>query len=164
LLRRLSRAAAIKSSPRVMRMALHVLIRSAPMSNRRLPTMRMFERSTWYPIELPLQYRSLDCGVMEGSGRTLAINSRLVRFSSDQELRVGLNLGLLISWPAKLEDGTGLSLWVLGRIERSESQQVEIVVCRHQFRTRCGEASGAPGRVPTLEVTTFGHMTSHGQS
>jgi len=107
--------------------------------------------STWYPIELPLRYESITRPLLEGRGYTVALNSRIVLFCSDQDLSVGLRVRVVISWPAKLADGTALSLSVVGRVERSESRQIEIAVCRHEFHTRSGEYAGdLTGRAQSL--------------
>src|SRR5260221_10725646 len=94
-------------------------------STRITRTSRMPRTSTWYPIELPLKYESITRTLVEGRGYTVALNSKIVLFCSDQDLSVGLRVRVVISWPAKLADGTALSLSVVGRIERSESRQVE---------------------------------------
>jgi len=41
-----------------------------------------------YPIHLPVAYET-DSSDRAGQGRTLALSSRIVRFSTDQNLRVG---------------------------------------------------------------------------
>lgn len=93
-------------------------------------------KQPWYPIELPVRYASPADASVKGSGRTLAINSRAVQFASDQDLQEGLNVELVISWPARLSDGAGLTLSVTGTIRRSTLRKVEVSICRHEFRTR----------------------------
>jgi hypothetical protein len=85
---------------------------------------------------------------VEGCGQTLALRSKAVRFISDQDLRVGLKVRVIISWPARLADGVCLALLVLGRIERSAFRVVEIAVSRHEFRTRRNPRLGLPGLGP----------------
>jgi hypothetical protein len=92
-------------------------------------------KHTWYPIDLPMRYESVARGSAKGCGRTLAINSRTIRFASDQDLQVGLRVWLGISWPVQLPDGGGLSLCLFGRIERCSLREVEVKVTRHEFRT-----------------------------
>jgi hypothetical protein len=59
-------------------------------------------KHTWYSIDLPMRYESVKKGSAKGCGRTLAINSRTIRFASDQNLQVGLPVRLGIFWPARL--------------------------------------------------------------
>ena len=109
-------------------------------------------KHTWYPIELPIRYEGPAAGSVKGCGRTLAINTRKVRFASDQDLPVGLDVLLRISWPAQRPDGTGLSLSIFGRIERSESHEVEVTVSRHEFRTRRSEPSERLGNLRAMHA------------
>jgi hypothetical protein len=98
-------------------------------------------KQTLYPIELPMRYESRAHGSVKGFGRTLAINRRTVRFASDRDLQVGLSVCLVISWPAQLADGAGLSLSMFGWIEQSTRGEVEVRVSSHEFRTRRGTRS-----------------------
>jgi len=99
---------------------------------------------TWYSIELPMRYEGPKNSFVQGSGRTLAMNSRMVRFTSDQDLQVGLKVWLKITWPVQLPDGACLSLAVLGKIERSAYREVEVAFFRHEFRTRRGAQLSDP--------------------
>jgi hypothetical protein len=91
-----------------------------------------------------MRYESPARDALKGCGKTLAINRGTVRFASDQDLQVGLSVWLIISWPARLPDGTGLSLSVFGRIRESAGREVEVTVSRHEFRTRRnGESEAA---------------------
>ena len=47
-----------------------------------------------------------------GQGRTLALGGRIVRFSTDQNLRVGQKIRMELTWPGSLDDGTNVNLWV----------------------------------------------------
>ena len=84
-----------------------------------------------YRIELPLRYESHADSAMCGSGRTLSIGSKAVRFAGNHDLRIGLSVRLVISWPARLEDGTPLFLSMLGRVEWTAIDEVEVAVSRH---------------------------------
>jgi len=111
-------------------------------------------KHTWYAIALPIRYEGPSAGSVKGCGRTLAINTRKVRFASVQDLPVGLDVLLRISWPAQLPDGTGLSLSIFGRVERSVSNEVEVTVSRHEFRTRrSGEPSERLGDVRAMHAS-----------
>jgi hypothetical protein len=89
---------------------------------------------------------------VKGFGRTLAINTSTVRFASDQDLPVGLDVWLKISWPAQLPDGTGLSLSIFGQIERSGFHEAEVTVFRHEFRTRRSEPPEELGNIRALQA------------
>jgi hypothetical protein len=49
-----------------------------------------------------------------GQGRTLALGGRIVRFSTDQNLRVGQKIRMELTWPGPL-DGTNVDRWVWHR-------------------------------------------------
>jgi hypothetical protein len=93
----------------------------------------------WYPVKLPISYEISAPDTHHGSGWTLAISSGAVRFACDRDLPVGLAIRMAIKWPAKLGDGTSLSLSAIGKIQRSAVCEVEVVMIRHEFRTRCAE-------------------------
>jgi hypothetical protein len=107
-------------------------------------------KDTWYHIDLPMRYQSVAKGSAKGCGRTLAINSRTVRFASDQDLQVGLRVWLGISWPVRLPDGVVLSLWLLGPIERCSLREVEVTITRHEFRIRPAAQCEELGNVRVL--------------
>ena len=88
-----------------------------------------------YPIHLPVAYEteSLDHA---GQGRTLALSSRIVRFSTNQNLRVGQRIRMELAWPAPLDDGTNLDLWMFGTVVRSACVEVEVRITAYEFHTR----------------------------
>ena len=73
-----------------------------------------------YPLHLPVAYET-DSRSRSGQGRTIALGGRIVRFSTDQNLRVGQKIRMKLAWPAPLDDGTNLNLWMLGTVVRSAS-------------------------------------------
>ena len=77
------------------------------------------------------------------------MNSRAVRFACDRDLPRGLEVRLVIEWPAHLPSGAGLSLSLFGAIERSALREVEVVISRHEFRTRRG---GEPEELSTVSL------------
>ena len=107
---------------------------------KRHSSQELVGESPWYPIELPISYESLVRGSVKGSGRTLTMNSRAVRFACDRDLAPGLEVRLVIAWPAHLPSGAGLTLSLFGAIERSALREVEVAIFRLEFRTRLGEA------------------------
>ena len=90
----------------------------------------------WFAIELPISYEGPEGSLLQGNGLTLAMSSGAIQFACDRNLPVGHVFRLWIQWPATLCDGTGLSLWATGTIQRSECCEVEVAVKRHEFRTR----------------------------
>jgi hypothetical protein len=41
-----------------------------------------------------------------------------------------------LAWPAPLEDGTNLNLWMLGTVVRSARVEVEVRIRAYEFHTR----------------------------
>ena len=109
------------------------------------------ETCTKYPIQLPMQYQTSGVRSVKGSGQTISMNSKTVRFISDHDLRAGLEVCLVISWPAYLPDGTALNLFMFGSIERSLSLEVDVGISRYEFRTR-GNSNGGAARGGTVEL------------
>ena len=95
----------------------------------------------WYPIELPVCYEGPEGSLLQGNGMTTAMSSGVIQFACDRNLPVGHVFQLWIQWPAKLFDGTSLSFWATGTIQRSARCEVEVAVKRHEFRTRRAGAS-----------------------
>jgi len=90
----------------------------------------------WFAIELPISYEGAEGSLLQGNGRTLAMSSGAIQFACDRNLPVGHIVRLWIQWPATLCDGTSLSLWATGTIQRSASCEAEVAIMRHEFRTR----------------------------
>ena len=88
-----------------------------------------------YPIHLPVAYET-DSRDRAGQGQTLALSSRIVRFSTDQNLRVGQRIRMELAWPAPLDDGTNLNLWMFGTVVRSARVEVEVRITAYEFYTR----------------------------
>ena len=86
-----------------------------------------------YPIRLPVAYET-DSRNRAGQGRTLALSGRIVRFSTDQNLRVGQKIRMELMWPAPLDDGTNLNLWMFGTVVRSARVEVEVRITAYEFR------------------------------
>ena len=88
-----------------------------------------------YPIHLPVAYET-DLRDRAGQGQILALSSQIVRFSTDQNLRVGQRIRMELAWPAPLEDGTDLNLWMFGAVVRSARVEVEVRITAYEFHTR----------------------------
>jgi len=86
--------------------------------------------------ENPVQYFLSGREPAGYAGRTVAISSNLIRFECGQGLRAGHKIRLVLAWPAALPDGTGLNLWIAGRIAHCTRGEVEVEVANYEFRTR----------------------------
>jgi hypothetical protein len=95
----------------------------------------------WFAIKLPISYEGPERSLLQGNGRTLAMSSVAIQFACDRHLPVGQIFRLRIQWPATLCDGTSLSLWATGTVQRSERCEVEVALKRHEFRTRRAAAT-----------------------
>ena len=111
---------------------------SAPMRNGNSSSKAV---TFWYPLNLPISYEAAKGSSLQGDGRTLAISSGAVRFVCDRNLLVGQLFRLSIQWPARLSDGTSLSLWATGKVQRCVRSEVEVDIVRHGFRTRGRDGS-----------------------
>jgi len=88
-----------------------------------------------YPIHLPVAYET-DSHDRAGQGQTLALSSRIVRFSTDHNLQVGQRIRMELAWPAPLDDRTNLNLWMFGTVVRSVRVEVEVRITAYEFYTR----------------------------
>lgn len=102
-----------------------------------------------YALSLPVRYESEERDGVSGQGRTTAVSSKAVRFSCNQNLRVGTRLRLELAWPAMLPDGTKLNLWIFGKVTRTQLLEAEVEVARYEFRTR---RTPQPLRAPSRET------------
>ncbi|HLK48351.1 MAG TPA: hypothetical protein VKT49_09465 [Bryobacteraceae bacterium] len=100
----------------------------------------------FYPLEMPVQY-TLENAV-GGRGRTLEMNGEIVRFECDRTLPLGRNIQLVLSWPAILQCGAGLNLWIFGETTGVLCRDIEVAVARYEFRTRRVGKSPSPQRDP----------------
>src|SRR5690242_1353890 len=89
----------------------------------------------WYAVELPISYQASEDVALQGDGRTVAISSSAVRFACEHDLPVGAVVWLAIQWPAKLADGSCLSLSAAGTIRTSALGEIEVAIAKHEFRT-----------------------------
>ena len=107
-----------------------------------------------FPIELSVKYEITVPRRATGEGRTVTLGSDVVRFLSDRNLEIGIKVQLEVAWPALLPDGTGLNLWIYGRVARSSYLEVEVRVSSYEFRTRrrmqAAVAATANGAKPAL--------------
>ena len=90
-----------------------------------------------YRIPLDLRWKLLHRRRVraEGTGRTIDLSSGGVLFDAEEQLPFGMQVELLIEWPAVLNDRVPMQLFVSGRIVRSTASQTAIKKDVHEFRT-----------------------------
>ena len=90
-------------------------------------------RQRRFRIAVPVEYVLRDC---RGFAMTRDMGSRGICIETDQVLKVGKRVRLLIDWPAKLDGGTPLRLVVTGKILRSGRGGTAVSVLKHEYRLR----------------------------
>lgn len=99
---------------------------------------------------IDLEYRLLGRrgAVKNGQGRTVRLSSTRVQFECADYLPEQSKVEISIAWPARLDNGVGLKLWIAGRTLLSRDRLIVVEVQRYEFRTRSERASGisAPAR------------------
>jgi hypothetical protein len=94
-----------------------------------------------YGFELPLRFW---CQIGEaectGSGRTVDLSRKGIRFVSDNPPPNATNVELRIQWPFLLQEVCPLELRVWGRVLRSDDQGTVVRMGRYEFHT-CGARS-----------------------
>src|SRR5215831_3255264 len=91
-----------------------------------------------FAIDRPVRYRFL-FGPSIGrvsAGRAIEASSSGIWIETDQELRVGDPLELLIDWPAQLDGLVPLQLVTAGCVVRVSGNRAAISIERYQFRTK----------------------------
>lgn len=89
-------------------------------------------------IERPLRYRFL-YGASLGqvaSGRAIEASSSGIWVETENELRVGDPLELLIDWPAQLNGLVPLQLVTAGCVVRVVGSRAAVSIERYEFRTK----------------------------
>jgi hypothetical protein len=92
-----------------------------------------------YSIRAPVRYRIKKIAeglIANGSGQTVDISSGGVLFESNSPLKPGVELELAIAWPASLSKSVGLTLWLTGKVVRTEQNRSAVAIARYAFRTR----------------------------
>lgn len=92
---------------------------------------------------IDLEYRLVGLGgvVKTGRGRTVRFSSACLQFECADYLPAQSKVEVSMVWPARLENGVGLKLWVWGRTISSQDQTIVVEIQRYQFRTRSERAS-----------------------
>jgi len=97
-----------------------------------------------FPIQQDVRYewRNGSRILTFGTGQTLEISSREVRFTTQHTLGLGERVRLAMNWPALLDSTCPLKLEIDGCVVQSEPGAAAIKIERHEFRTR-GSRNGA---------------------
>ena len=100
-----------------------------------------------FAVEMPLRFRyRTGASEGEGSGTTLDLGRKGIRFASDHAPPVDAEVELSIEWPFLLQNVCPLELRVRGRVLRSDDRGTVIRVVSYEFRT-CGVRSFDQGAV-----------------
>jgi hypothetical protein len=88
-----------------------------------------------YQLDLDLSFRQL-AGKLNhnGTGRILNISSGGVLFVTATPPPISSSVELSVDWPCPGEDGTAISLLMVGRIVRTMEGAVAVQTTRHEFR------------------------------
>ena len=91
-----------------------------------------------FGIARPLRYRFLygTCIGQVASGQVVDASSSGVLLESENELKLGDPLELLIDWPAQLNGEVPLQLVTAGCVVRVAGKRCAVSVERYEFRTR----------------------------
>lgn len=74
--------------------------------------------------------------VSTGAGRTKDISSVGVAFEAAGRFRTGALVQLSISWPVLLDETCLMQLMIVGRVVRTDKQDVACTIDRYEFRTQ----------------------------
>jgi hypothetical protein len=88
-----------------------------------------------FPMERELHFRTRDQGEITGSGQTISMSSKSIRFRTDKPLKPGKRIEMAISWPAKLDNRCALKLLARGRILSVEPEAIAVSIEQYEFRT-----------------------------
>jgi hypothetical protein len=100
---------------------------------------------------IDLEYRLLGRGgaVQAGRGRTVRLSSACVQFECADHLPEQSKVEISIVWPARLENGVGLKLCIVGRTVYSPDHTIVVEIRRYEFRTRSERATGVSAPAST---------------
>jgi len=101
-----------------------------------------------FAIQRALHFRVMEHErvVSTGAGRTRDISSVGVAFEAEGKFRTGSLVQLSISWPVLLDDTCLMQLMIVGRVVRTEQQDVACTIDHYEFRTQA-RVSPNPNRV-----------------
>ncbi len=98
------------------------------------------ERGTSHciPLKEELRYRVFPrrAEQPDGSGTTIDMSRRQIRFQTNTPPSPGQFLEVWVNWPVLLNSGCPLQLVVVGQVEESAGPYVVLNIQRYEFKTR----------------------------
>jgi hypothetical protein len=89
-----------------------------------------------YTFEMPMLYLYRRDGSMcLGSGQTMDLSRKGIRFASDDPLPRDTEVELRVEWPFLLQQVCPLELRIWGRVLRSDSEGTVVRTNKYEFRT-----------------------------
>ena len=91
-----------------------------------------------FPIRQEVRYQCIKGSriTLVGSGWTLEIGSREIRFTTQHPLKRGQKMRLSVDWPALLDNTCRMKLEISGWVVGSEPDTAAVKIERYEFRTR----------------------------
>jgi hypothetical protein len=91
-----------------------------------------------FPIETSLTYKLLGVRNLSkvGKGLTIDISSKRITFTPERELPSGVELELMIKWPALLNGSVGIELVLCGVVISGDQSATTMEIVRYKFRTK----------------------------
>lgn len=89
-----------------------------------------------YPVEADLEYRVVYRGkvLASGHGRTVNISNSGILFESNGKFTARMRIELTLAWPARLKNGTPVTMHVIGRTVRVRNRLTAVEILRHKFK------------------------------
>lgn len=89
-----------------------------------------------YTFEMPMLYLyQRGDSVCLGSGQTMDLGRKGIRFASDDPLPRDVEVELRVEWPFLLQQVCPLELRIWGRVLRSDSEGTVVRTSKYEFRT-----------------------------
>ena len=89
-----------------------------------------------YPIALNASYKpSKKKSIDGGEGKTVNMSSRGLWIASEQKVKLGARLEVILEWPARLDGAIELVLVAIGRVVRTRESGFALELARYEFRT-----------------------------
>jgi hypothetical protein len=130
----------------------------------------------WFPIEQDLRYEFVNHNRTSGfgTGRTLEMSSKEIRFTTHDRFKLGERVRLRVHWPTMLNDRCLMQLVIVGRVMRSGPGTAAVEIDRYEFRTRrvalpaesgaLGRAEAAPANGFIPSTPQYAHRQTPGES
>jgi hypothetical protein len=109
------------------------------MDYRRIaPQVQEQRLSRRYPIRLALRYQLIsgDDVVQPGVGHSINMSSTGILIEVADRVPPGIEIKLIIEWPARIDNKVWLTFQAQGRIVRVSGGHAAVAILKHEFRTR----------------------------